>query len=84
MQIDEFKFYRKKFAKSQKAKAANTGEAFTKFDLDQAMFDPQTMQQEIQEEKAKKRGKKLDESVKLKICDLGNGCWTYHHFSTEI
>ena len=18
------------------------------------------------------------------ICDLGNGCWTYHHFSTEI
>lgn len=22
--------------------------------------------------------------MKLKICDLGNGCWTYHHFSTEI
>lgn len=20
----------------------------------------------------------------MKICDLGNGCWTYHHFSTEI
>lgn len=26
----------------------------------------------------------MDESVKLKICDLGNGCWTHHHFSTEI
>lgn len=22
--------------------------------------------------------------MKLKICDLGNGCWTYHHFSSEI
>jgi len=22
--------------------------------------------------------------MNLKICDLGNGCWTYHHFSTEI
>lgn len=22
--------------------------------------------------------------MRLKICDLGNGCWTYHHFSTEI
>jgi len=26
----------------------------------------------------------LDENVKLKIVDLGNGCWTNHHFSTEI
>jgi serine/threonine-protein kinase SRPK3 len=22
--------------------------------------------------------------LRLKICDLGNGCWTYHHFSTAI
>lgn len=48
------------------------------------MFDPQNMQQQIQEERAKKRGPKLDENLQLKICDLGNGCWTYHHFSTEI
>jgi serine/threonine-protein kinase SRPK3 len=26
----------------------------------------------------------LDENLKLKIVDLGNGCWTHHHFSTEI
>lgn len=47
-------------------------------------LDPRKMQQEIEEEKAKRRGPKLEESLKLKICDLGNGCWTYHHFSTEI
>ena len=34
--------------------------------------------------RAKKRGPKLDETLRLKICDLGNGCWTHHHFSTEI
>lgn len=53
-------------------------------DLNEEMFDPKTMQQQIQEERANKRGKKLDENMRLKICDLGNGCWTYHHFSTEI
>lgn len=42
------------------------------------------MQQQIQQDRANKRGKKLKEDLKLKICDLGNGCWTYHHFSTEI
>ncbi len=42
------------------------------------------MQQHIEEDKAKKRGPKLDENLRLKICDLGNGCWTYHHFSTAI
>jgi len=26
----------------------------------------------------------LTENVSLKIVDLGNGCWTHHHFSTEI
>lgn len=32
----------------------------------------------------KKRGPKIDESVSVKICDMGNGCWTYHHFTPEI
>ena len=32
----------------------------------------------------KARGPKLDENVQVKICDMGNGCWTYHHFTTEI
>jgi serine/threonine-protein kinase SRPK3 len=31
-----------------------------------------------------KRGRKLDEKVLVKICDMGNGCWTYHHFTPEI
>jgi serine/threonine-protein kinase SRPK3 len=26
----------------------------------------------------------LTEDVKIKIADLGNGCWKHHHFSTEI
>ena len=30
------------------------------------------------------RGPPIDESVKVKICDMGNGCWTYHHFTPEI
>ena len=31
-----------------------------------------------------KRGRKLDDKVMVKICDMGNGCWTYHHFTPEI
>ena len=31
-----------------------------------------------------KRGPKIDENVMVKICDMGNGCWTYHHFTPEI
>lgn len=27
---------------------------------------------------------KLSENVKIKIADLGNACWSHHHFSTEI
>ena len=38
----------------------------------------------MEEQKAQNRGPKLEEDLKLKICDLGNGCWTYHQFSTEI
>ena len=43
------------------------------------------------EEKPKKladnmhqRGPLATEDIKLKICDLGNGCWTHHHFTTKI
>ena len=31
-----------------------------------------------------KRGRKLDEGVMVKICDMGNGCWVHHHFTPEI
>lgn len=66
------------------AGGAHSGNHLGNLDLNEEMFDPKNMQQQIQEERANKRGKKLDESLRLKICDLGNGCWTYHHFSTEI
>jgi len=46
------------------------------------VMDPRSMQQAIEEDRANKRGAKIDEKVRLKICDLGNGCWLYHHFST--
>jgi serine/threonine-protein kinase SRPK3 len=90
--MQDFLFYRKKFEKSQRAKAALSGGQsiidkngqIANLDLNEEMLDPQKMQQQIQEERAKKRGPKLDENMRLKICDLGNGCWTYHHFSTEI
>ena len=32
----------------------------------------------------KKRGPKLDDTVKMRICDMGNGCWTFHHFTSKI
>ena len=32
----------------------------------------------------KKRGPGIDENVKVKVVDLGNACWTHHHFSTKI
>ena len=31
-----------------------------------------------------KRGPGIDENVNVKVVDLGNACWTHHHFSTEI
>jgi len=44
--MDEFKFYRKKFEKSQRAKAVVHGSKGTDgLDLNKEMFDPQNMQQ---------------------------------------
>jgi len=31
-----------------------------------------------------KRGPKIDENVNLAIVDMGNGCWTHHHFTSQI
>lgn len=31
-----------------------------------------------------KRGPRIGDDVQVKICDMGNGCWTYHHFTPEI
>lgn len=93
MKHDEFMFYRKKFEQAQRV--LSTKDEYTDrekelakdmglshFNLDN--LDPRKMQQQIEEDKAKRRGPKLTEELRLKVCDLGNGCWTYHHFSTKI
>ena len=41
-------------------------------------------EEEKGDKKEVKRGPKIDERVRMKICDMGNGCWTHHHFSSEI
>jgi serine/threonine-protein kinase SRPK3 len=35
-------------------------------------------------DKVTKRGPKIDEDVNLAIVDMGNGCWTHHHFTSQI
>lgn len=34
--------------------------------------------------KQHERGPLIDENVRVKICDLGNGCWTHYHFTQRI
>lgn len=36
------------------------------------------------QKESNKRGPRINEDVQVKICDMGNGCWTYHHFTPEI
>jgi serine/threonine-protein kinase SRPK3 len=36
------------------------------------------------QDKTQPRGPKIDENVRIKIADLGNACWTHHHFTTKI
>lgn len=42
------------------------------------------MKEEYENLTQNKRGRKLDDEVMVKICDMGNGCWTHHHFTPEI
>ena len=49
-------------------------------DLTSSLLD----EEENEKKKKRERGPKVDENLRLKICDLGNGCWTHHHFSSEI
>jgi hypothetical protein len=46
--------------------------------------DEEDLETNTMEQKKNKRGPKLDDNVMVKICDMGNGCWTYHHFTPEI
>lgn len=82
-QLMEYISYRRKFEMSQKITAMNEGTQQSS-EIQPPSLDPKSVQQHLDEHKAKRRGPKLDESLRLKICDLGNGCWTYHQFSTAI
>ena len=44
----------------------------------------QKAKQEKEGAKMHERGPLADENISLKICDLGNGCWTHHHFTQKI
>ena len=79
-QIGDEKITEKDAHDSDDELAETLGIPFLKFDK----MDPREMKYQMEEDRAQKRGPKLGEDLKLKICDLGNGCWTYHHFSTEI
>ena len=52
--------------------------------LEDDLLEQQQEKLQKKEEKSKRRGPKIDENVSVKICDMGNGCWTYHHFTPEI
>lgn len=34
--------------------------------------------------KTTRRGPRIDENAQLTIVDMGNGCWTHHHFTSQI
>jgi serine/threonine-protein kinase SRPK3 len=87
----EYISFRRKYEQSQRlyqmldpAQTSGINKAPGIPSLNLQSMDPKNVQQQLDEQKAKKRGPKLDENLRLKICDLGNGCWTYHHFSTAI
>jgi serine/threonine protein kinase len=37
-----------------------------------------------QKQKVNVKGPLIDEDINVKICDLGNGCWTHYHFVPKI
>ena len=48
------------------------------------MDDNQDAEMTKEKEEEMRRGPKIGNDVQVKICDMGNGCWTYHHFTPEI
>ncbi len=79
---------RKRTAKKIK-KHLKKGHVFTTHSEIQALIKKnEEILSKLQKKKDLPQGKDgkplLTEDVKIKIADLGNGCWTHHHFSTEI
>ena len=59
-------------------------EVETYFKLRQERISLAKSKHEKLEENMHRRGPLATEDIKLKICDLGNGCWTHHHFTHKI
>ena len=55
-----------------------SGNVLDKKELNQEPLNPQSVLIN------KNKGEHINSSVRVKIADLGNACWTYHHFTTEI
>mmetsp|Transcript_1799 Transcript_1799/g.2374 ORF Transcript_1799/g.2374 Transcript_1799/m.2374 type:complete len:115 (-) Transcript_1799:1130-1474(-) len=45
--------------------------------------DPKTIEL-CKKQKVIAKGPLIDEDIDVKICDLGNGCWTHNHFVPKI
>lgn len=46
--------------------------------------EPEKAEADKDKSKASASKAKVDENVRIKVCDLGNGCWRHHHFSSAI
>lgn len=53
-------------------------------DLENAAASKEEEDAGEKEKEELKRGPRIGNDVQVKICDMGNGCWTYHHFTPEI
>ena len=77
VQVTEYDMIMRKLKEEKLAYYASKQQSSIKFDLpqkDESMPPP----------REKKRGPLLDKTVRLKVCDMGNGCWTHHHFTSKI
>ena len=41
-------------------------------------------QEAVEDPKVTRRGPKISDDVDIAIVDMGNGCWTHHHFTSQI
>ena len=83
-----------KNGQSKDKKKATTDSLNRGEDTDKGQFDDllgtsaenkeKSQEAQDQKEEESKRGPKIGNDVQVKICDMGNGCWTYHHFTPEI
>jgi len=55
-----------------------------KYTLQNNNGNPTVVEPEAAQPAQRKVRNPIDENIRTKIVDLGNGCWTYHHFTSQI